>query len=97
MYDKITITADFILKAPTPNGQQRLSVEIKRVEHPSPEYGDGSAHMLTVDGNADYLDTRYDMIPSDPMAWEGFWEVYLAKRFDSAEIIKTYMLWKRGK
>lgn len=99
MFDNVIITADFLLKM---GDGKTKKIMVRRDRHPSDIYGDGSAHTITrvVDdkGNTDvtYLDTRYDMIQSDPIKWEEFWEAYLWHEYKPMGITRTYLLWQKA-
>lgn len=94
-FDNTTIKADFSVLV---GGSRRL-VTIERIEHPSPEYGDGSMHVLSESGKAPRLmDTRYDMLPTSAESWSEFWECWLkSKEFGATEVTRTGFLMVIGK
>lgn len=100
MFDNVTIKATFKVAIPCEGGGSKTAlVTVERVRHPSDDYGDGSAHVVTCDGTSGqaYMDTRYDMIQSDPVEWEAFWEAFLYRKYPSAtDVIRVGFRWERG-
>ncbi len=94
-FDKTTIKADFSVVV---GGRRRL-VTIERIEHPSPEYGDGSMHVLSEGGKQlGLIDTRYDMIPSSAEEWSDFWVYWLkSTEFGASEVTRIGFLMVVGK